>query len=184
MSLTNIFLMIVRFVLSYLRNVSFITSAIMIFGIFVVIQIFLQDKLDMSMLGQIIMALKKVPIVSGYINMPDGSYDEKDIASFFLRLSFVFTLFTEIFYYIKRYILKKELVEMKWSDLKKRALFVSISITTMLLVVFYYIASQDGDVFGGIFVFVMFWCIAVGSSLAFLLFDFLAKQLGKFTIEE
>lgn len=172
--------MIIRLALSYLRSVSFITSAMMIFFIFAVVQIFLQDKLDVNVLGQIIIALKKIPIIKGYIGMPDGSYNEKDIASFFLRLSFVFMIFTEIIYYIKRYLLKKEPTEMKWFDLRRRALFVAVSITMMLLAIFSYIVLQTGDVFGGILVFVMFWLISIASSLAFLLFDFLAKKLATF----
>lgn len=183
-SLKNIFWIIIKLALSYLRSVSFITSAMMIFFIFAVVQIFLQDKLDMNALGQIIIALKKIPIIKGYIGMPNGSYNEKDIASFFLRLSFVFMIFTEIIYYIKRYLLKKEPTEMKWSELKRRALLVVAAITMMLVVVFSYIVSQDGDVFGGILIFAMFWSIAIASSLAFLLFDFLEKVLEKDVIKE
>jgi hypothetical protein len=177
MSLKNVFLLIARLALSYLRNASFVTSATMIFVILVIVQIFFQDELDVNAFGQIIMALEKIPFINGYVDMSEGSYNEKDIASFFLRLSFVFTIFTEIIYYIKRYILKKEPAEAKWVDLKKRALFVFLSITILSGAVFSYIALQTGGVLGVILIAVIFWLIAIASSLAFLLFDFLARRL-------
>ena len=176
----NIFLQVVGFILSYIRNSFFLVSAMMIFAILVIIQIFMQDELGIDLLGKILVSLDSMPIVGGYIDIKEEMHvDGGDLAKFFFYLSFIFTILTEVVHYFRLYILKIKPRETGWADLKKRMLFVFAALTFMYIAAFGYVFFKTGDLSNGVFVFVIFWIISIGSTLLFFLFDFLTKSLRK-----
>lgn len=179
-SFGNIFLRILGFFLGYIRNSLFLTSAMMILMIIVITQIFIQDELNIDLFGRVLIFLDNIPIITNYISINEKMHvDKADLDNFLLQLSLIFTIFTEAVYYFKLYVLKIEPRKTGWADLKRRTLFIFAALTFMHISAFSYIAWQTGDMFGGIFGFVVFWVISVGASSLFLLFDSLTKAVRR-----
>lgn len=174
--LLKLFLSIVTFFLSYVRNTFFIFSATMIFFLIVVMQIFLQDEAGVNFMAYFFSSLDNVPVIKNYISTGTELYvDENALRNFFLFLSFVFTILTETIYYFMSYIFKIIPEKMQWNTLKTRMFFVFTSLTVMYIFVFGYIVWKINTVSDVVFIFIIFWFLGIASSLLFLLFDYLSK---------
>ena len=176
----TVIIKVVEFFLFYVRNIFFIVSAFLIFLVLVIVYIFYQDSLGISLGGAVSDVLMSLPIVGEYMSSPSENIfmDEHDLKNFFFSLSFYFTMCTEIIRYIKIYIFKKKDDGVVW--LGRRIVFSLVGISVMYIFSLIYLIAEGIGKDGLFFPIIMmgiFWFVCCVSSVLFIVIDLVAEKV-------
>lgn len=180
----KILIKLAYFFLANIRNSLLLFSGIFFVYMAVVIQIYFQNNLNISLMQQIFLFLEKIPLLSNYYDFSQERiyFNGEDLDNFLVYVVLIFTTILEILKYIKNSIFGKPEKKVDY-NLKKYIIITVIFLTFLHLMstifIFLSMKSSNKDFAGLIIVTFFFWIMHTISTILYLCLDFIMFEFQK-----